>query len=89
MLASRRNGTLDTGVTNDLSRRVFEHKNKFTPGFTSRYGVNLLVWFEEYPSIIEARAREASIKKWHRAWKIALTEKDNPDWRDLYETLML
>ncbi len=87
MLASRRNGTLYVGVTNDLSRRVFEHRSKLIAGFTRDYGVTMLVWYEEYPTIIEARAREHSLKRWRRAWKIALIEDFNPMWKDLYQTL--
>jgi putative endonuclease len=83
VLASRRNGTLYTGVTNDLSRRVAEHKAKAVPGFTRRYGVDRLVYVEEYSSVLEARARESTLKKWRRAWKVQLIEKDNPAWRDL------
>ena len=83
ILASGRNGTLYVGVTNDLARRMTEHKGKLVPGFTRKYGVDKLVYVEEYGSILEARAREHSMKRWRRAWKIALIEKDNPTWRDL------
>jgi putative endonuclease len=83
ILASRRNGTLYVGVTNDLTRRITEHKSKLIPGFTRQYGVDKLVYVEEYASILEARAREHSMKRWRRAWKIALIEKDNAMWRDL------
>jgi putative endonuclease len=82
ILASRRNGTLYVGATNDLARRLAEHKSKLVPGFTRRYGVDMLVYFEEYASILEARAREHAIKRWRRAWKITLIEKNNSDWRD-------
>ena len=87
ILASRRNGTLYVGSTTDLSRRVWEHKNKLIPGFTSDYDVTMLVWYETYDRIIDARHREYAIKKWRRAWKIALIEEFNPGWRDLYEDL--
>lgn len=87
MLASRRNGTLYVGSTTDLSRRVWEHKSKLTPGFTSDYEVNILVWFETYERIIEARHREYTLKKWRRTWKLKLIEDINPDWRDLYKEL--
>ena len=87
ILASRRNGTLYVGVTNDLVRRMSEHKGKLVPGFTRKYGVDKLVYFEEYGSILEARARERILKRWNRAWKIALIEKTNPQWRDLTEEL--
>jgi len=89
MLANRRNGTLYVGVTNDLVRRVMQHRAKAVPGFTRRYGVDKLVYFEEYPAILEARAREGALKRWRRAWKIALIEKDNPRWRDLGDELVM
>jgi putative endonuclease len=75
MLASRRNGTLYVGVTNDLGRRVGEHKEKLVPGFTKRYGVNILVWYEIHGDINDAIAREKQIKGWNRVWKIRLIEK--------------
>jgi putative endonuclease len=87
ILASKRNGTLYVGVTNNLARRMSEHKAKFVPGFTRQYGVDLLVYFEAFDSILEARAREHSLKRWRRAWKIDLIEKLNPDWRDLTDQL--
>ena len=77
------------GVTNDLVRRMGAHKAKLVPGFTRKYGVNQLVYFEEYSSILEARTRERSLKRWHRAWKIELIEKMNPQWRDLTNDLAL
>ncbi|WP_448044452.1 GIY-YIG nuclease family protein [Bradyrhizobium liaoningense] len=83
ILASRRNGTLYVGVTNDLARRMAAHKAKLVPGFTKQYGITLLVYFETYESILEARAREHSLKRWRRAWKLKLIEDLNPDWRDL------
>ena len=82
-------GVLYVGVTNDLVRRLSEHKAKLVPGFTKSYGVALLVYYEEYPSILEARAREAVLKRWRRAWKIELVDKFNPDWRDLTDELAL
>ena len=87
ILASRKNGTLYVGVTNDLARRISEHKSKLVPGFTRKYSVDQLVYFEQYASILEARAREHALKRWRRAWKIALIEKLNPDWRDLSGSL--
>ena len=84
ILASDRNGTLYAGQTDDLSRRVWEHKQKLTPGFASKYGVERLVWYAEFPTRDEARSRERQIKAWKRQWKIELIEKTNPDWRDLY-----
>jgi putative endonuclease len=83
ILASKRNETLYVGVTNDLARRITEHKAKLVPGFTRKYDVNRLVYFESFDTVLEARAREHSLKRWRRAWKIALIEKLNADWRDL------
>ena len=87
ILASKRNGTLYIGVTNNLARRVAEHKAKLVPSFTRKYGVDLLVYFEGFDSILEARTREHALKRWRRAWKIELIEKLNPDWRDLSDQL--
>jgi putative endonuclease len=87
MLASRRNGTLYVGVTNDLGRRIFEHRTGAVPGFTATYDVKILVWYEVHPSIAEAIAREKRLKRWRRAWKIELIEAANPQWLDLYERL--
>jgi len=87
ILASRRNGTLYIGVTNDLARRMGEHKGKVVPGFTRRYGVDKLVYFEECASILEARARERALKRWSRAWKLALIEQTNPQWHGLTDEL--
>lgn len=84
LLASRKQGTLYLGVTRDLVRRTFEHKTKSVPSFTSRYNVDRLVWFEAYDDPVNAITREKEIKKWRRAWKVALIEKNNPSWRDLY-----
>ena len=88
LMASRKNGTLYVGVTNDLVRRVYEHKNGLVQGFTSRYTVHQLVWFESTPSVESAIDKEKQIKNWKREWKLALVEKTNPEWRDLYETLL-
>ena len=87
ILASKRNGTLYVGVTNNLARRLSEHKAKLAPGFTRQYEVDQLVYFVAFDSILEARAREHSLKNWRRAWKIALIEKLNPNWRDLTNEL--
>jgi len=87
ILASKRNGTLYVGVTNDLVRRVSEHKAKLIPGFTRQHDITLLVYFESFESILEARAREHSLKRWRRAWKLKLIEAINPDWRDLTDEL--
>ena len=87
MLASKPNGTLYIGVTNDLGRRVFEHKSKAANGFTAKYDVSMLVWYETYADITEAIAREKMLKKWHRAWKVRLIMEMNPEWDDLFQTL--
>jgi len=87
LMASRRNGTLYTGVTTNLLRRVWEHREGVIDGFTKTYDVKRLVWFEQHESIHDAIAREKSIKRWRRAWKMALIERDNPLWRDLYEDI--
>jgi putative endonuclease len=87
LLANRKDGTLYLGVTNDIVRRVYEHKHKLARGFTARYGVDRLVWFECYDDPTTAIAREKQIKKWRRAWKIALIEAENPGWLDRYDTL--
>jgi putative endonuclease len=87
ILASRRNGTLYVGVTSDLTRRVWEHKQDLVAGFTKRYQVHTLVWFELHESMAAALQREKAIKEWRRAWKLDLIEADNPEWCDLYEDL--
>ena len=84
ILASRYYGTLYTGVTGRLIGRISEHKQKLTPGFTSRYGVDRLVWYEQHDIVDLAIHREKRIKHWKRAWKIALIEAENPQWTDLY-----
>lgn len=87
ILASRRNGTLYVGVTNDLLRRVHEHREGLTPGFTKTYGVKRLVWYEEHGEIGAAILREKAVKRWRRAWKLALIEEKNPQWLDLWDVL--
>ncbi len=87
LLASRPRGTLYIGVTSDLHRRVFEHRTKAVPGFTARYGVDRLVWFEPYETAVEAIRREKQMKEWRRSWKIELVEGSNPQWIDLYPGL--
>lgn len=87
ILASRRNGTLYTGSTDDLANRVWRHKNKAIKGFAATYGVDKLVWFETYDAREDAFTRERRIKEWKRAWNIELIEKTNPEWTDLFETL--
>jgi len=87
ILASRRNGTLHTGVTKELSYRISQHKSDVIDGFTKRYGVHRLVWFEVHQEIHAAIHREKCIKKWRRGWKMDLIEAMNPDWKDLYDGL--
>jgi putative endonuclease len=88
ILASQRNGTLYVGVTNNLARRIHEHREKIIEGFTSSYNVTRLVWFDQTASIEEAISHEKRLKRWQRAWKIALIEKTNPTWNDLYEGIL-
>ena len=88
ILASQKNGTLYTGVTRDLVKRVWEHRNDVVEGFSSRYGVHSLVYFEQHGDMESAILREKRIKKWRRAWKIRLIEEANPDWLDLWETIL-
>jgi putative endonuclease len=85
ILTSRRNGTLYVGVTNDLFRRVWQHRNGEGVSFTRKYGVYRLVWFEEHGDINQAILREKRIKRWKRAWKLTMIEKENPDWTELYD----
>jgi putative endonuclease len=87
IIANRRQGTLDTGVTSNLAQRIFQHRQGETPGFATRYGCNQLVFYEKYGRMDEAIAREKQIKGGSRARKIALIETMNPDWKDLYESL--
>ena len=87
LTASGKHGTLYLGVMNNLIRRIHEHKTKVVPGFTSRYDVVRLVWFEIYDDPTNAIAREKDIKKWRRDWKIRLIEEENPDWLDLYPSI--
>jgi putative endonuclease len=87
IMANRKNGAIYLGVTSDLASRVLHHRNGLAPGFTKRYGCKLLVWFEAYDDLQEARKRELRMKEWKRAWKIKLIEESNLDWDDLYPTL--
>jgi len=87
-MASRLNGTLYVGMTTDILQRIYDHKNDIKPGFTSKYGVKRLVWFETYDNVIDAIAQEKRVKHWWRSWKIQLIEKTNPDWDDLYGLLV-
>jgi len=87
ILTNKRNGTLYLGVTNHLKRRVFKHKEKKIKGFTKKYGLDKLVYFEQTNDVYSALEREKKLKKWNRGWKLKLIEKDNPNWDDLYNTM--
>jgi putative endonuclease len=89
LLSNKPFGTLYVGSTNDLFRRIWEHKNKVVPGFTARYRVDRLVWYEAHETFESERYREKQIKEWKRAWKIQLVERENPQWVDLYPGLKL
>ena len=86
-MASKPNGTLYIGVTNNLVRRIYEHKNGLIPGFTKKHNIKLLVYFEVYEYVYDALQREKTLKHWQRDWKIKAIEEKNPHWKDLYETL--
>jgi putative endonuclease len=86
-MASGRNGTLYLGVTSDLPGRAYLHRNQVVDGFSKKHGCTLLVWYEAYDDLQEAWLRERQMKKWKRSWKIEVIERDNPQWKDLYETL--
>ena len=88
ILASKRNGTIYTGVTSNLLKRVWEHKNDLVDGFSKKYGVHTLVWYEIHETMESAMYREKCIKHWERAWKIKRIEEMNPGWRDLYQDLV-
>jgi len=88
ILASRRNGTLYIGVTSDLVKRIWEHRNDLARGFTERYTVHCLVYYELHGDMLSAIAREKQIKKWNREWKLSLIEERNPHWRDLWEDII-
>ena len=88
ILASQRNGTLYIGVTSDLIKRIWEHKNDQVDGFSKRYGVHQLVYFEQHDRMEDAIIREKQLKKWNRAWKMRLIEECNPDWIDLSPTIV-
>ncbi len=88
ILASKRNGTLYVGLTSDLVKRVWQHRNDVFEGFTKKYGVHMLVYYETHSSMIEAIQREKQLKKWKRAWKLALIEERNPQWRDLWPEII-
>ncbi len=88
ILASRRNGTLYIGMTDNLARRIWQHQTEVVPGFTKKYGIKILVWYELHESREAAFQCERQIKKWNRAWKLALIERSNPKWRDLANELV-
>ncbi|HEY1979810.1 MAG TPA: GIY-YIG nuclease family protein [Xanthobacteraceae bacterium] len=88
ILASRRNGTLYTGMTDNLARRIWEHRTDAVPGFTSKYGAKTLVWYELHESREAAFTRERQLKKWNRSWKLQMIEQLNPQWRDLFDEVM-
>ena len=88
ILASERNGTLYIGVTSNLVQRIWQHKSDLVEGFTEKYGVHSLVYFELLDDMFQAITREKQLKKWNRAWKLALIEKQNPTWQDLWPTLL-
>ena len=88
ILASKRNGTIYIGVTSNLPKRIWEHKNNLVEGFTKKYNVHNLVYFEQTENVNSALLREKQLKKWKREWKIELIEKDNPQWKDLYEKIL-
>jgi putative endonuclease len=88
ILCSKRNGTLYTGITSDLIKRVYEHKSNIVDGFTKTYGVHVLVWYEVHMTAESAITREKQIKKWNRNWKLELIESSNPGWKDLYDSLI-
>ena len=87
ILTSQRNVTLYVGVTSDLSRRIWEHREGSPSGFTQKFGVTRLVYYERFQDIADAIRREKALKRWRRAWKLQLIEAENPQWLDLYETL--
>ena len=88
MLASQRNGTLYIGVTSNLVKRVWEHKNNVAEGFTQKHTVHQLVWYEMHETMIAAIEKEKKLKNWHRKWKLDLIEENNPEWRDLYDDIV-
>ena len=88
IMANRKNGTIYIGVTSDLAGRVYQHREGLVPGFTKRYGCKLLVWYEAYDDLQDARLRELQLKEWKRSWKVRLIEENNLEWHDLYPTLI-
>jgi putative endonuclease len=88
ILASKRNGTIYIGVTSNLPKRIWEHKNDSVDGFTKKYGIHCLVYYELHDDMLSAITREKQLKKWNRSWKLELIEKQNPGWNDLWETII-
>ena len=88
ILASKRNGTLYVGITNSLIRRIYQHKNEVKNGFTCKYHVHRLVYYQRFDDVKSAIKHEKRLKKWNRKWKLDLIEKNNPDWKDLYDNLV-
>ena len=89
LMASGRNGTTYLGVTSDLLKRVWQHRNEVIDSFSKKYGCTRLVWYEAFDDVQQARQRELQMKKWKRAWKVELIERDNPQWLDLFDRLSL
>jgi putative endonuclease len=89
ILANKRNGTLYIGMTDDLARRIWEHREGVADGFTKQYDLKMLVWYEQHPSRETAFERERRMKKWNRMWKLREIERTNPEWRDLYEEIAI
>ncbi len=87
IMANRKNGAIYVGVTNNLAARIYAHKEGRESGFCKRYNIKMLVWYETYDTVTDATQRETTMKHWSRAWKLALIEKENPNWNDLYENL--
>ena len=88
ILANKPNGTLYIGVSNDLVKRTWEHRNDMVEGFSKKYGIHRLVYYELYEDMVSAITREKQMKKWHRSWKLELIERQNPDWNDLWEGIV-
>lgn len=88
IISSHKNGTLYVGITNDLRRRIYEHKHQMVDGFTQKYSIQLLIYFERHESPESAITREKQLKKWKRQWKLRLIEKQNPTWKDLYKDIL-
>lgn len=88
ILSNQKNGTIYIGASSILVKRIWEHKNKFLSGFSKKYHLDRLVYYEQFDDVISARARERQLKKWKRSWKIDLIEKDNPAWKDLYPSII-